>query len=266
MTENSVVKAILDQKQKDVERLSAVTPLRELRAVATDLPQTRPFLAAKSGDISLIGEIKRASPSKGVIRSKLLPAEIAKIYHNAGAAAISVITEEHFFWGNPGFIAEVRAATPLPVLRKDFIFCEWQIYETRTLTADAVLLIASILTKSQLEDLIGLARAVGLECLVEVHSEKDLDKVPKDTRIVGVNNRDLETFRTDLAVAERMIPLIRSRGRSDRIVVAESGIFCRKDVERMQTAGADAILVGEALMRERDIPAKIAELLGRTEG
>jgi indole-3-glycerol phosphate synthase len=266
MTETTVVDAILAKKRDDVKRLSAATPLGELRALAADMPPTRPFLATKNNGISLIAEIKRASPSKGPIRPELSPAEIAKTYHSAGAAAVSVLTEEHFFLGRPEFIAEVHSASPLPVLRKDFVFSEWQIYETRVLKADAVLLIAAILNKNQLEDLFDCAIALGLECLIEIHSEDDLEKVPPKARVVGVNNRDLRTFHTDLAVAERMVPLIRSCGPDNRVVVAESGIFCRKDVERMQAAGADAILVGEALMREHDISAKIAELLGRAKG
>lgn len=259
----TVLQQIIESTRETVRQRSAAAPASELRARIEDLPPTRPFLQPPFDGIALIAEIKRASPSKGIIRPELSPAEVARVYWQAGAAAVSVLTEERFFLGHPSFVEQVRCACPLPVLRKDFIVDPWQMYETRAIGADAVLLIAAVLDEPLLRDLFGLANELDLECLVEVHSPDDLAKVPSDARVVGVNARDLHTFRTDLGVAVRMIPAVVASGRPDRIAVAESGIFSRSDVERVAAVGASAVLVGEALMREDDIAGKVAELLGR---
>jgi len=259
----TALQQIIESTRDTVRRRSSLASTSELKARIKDLPPPRPFLQPPIHDIALIAEIKRASPSKGPIRPELSPAEVARTYWQAGAAAVSVLTEERFFLGHPSFIHDVRGACPLPVLRKDFIVDPWQMYETRAIEADAVLLIATVLDSPLLRDLLDLADELKLECLVEVHTLEDLAKVPPDVRVVGVNARDLHTFATDLGVAERLIPEVIASGRPGRIAVAESGIFTRSDVERVRAAGASAVLVGEALMRANDIAAKVGELLGR---
>ncbi|MGQ9523449.1 MAG: indole-3-glycerol phosphate synthase TrpC [Armatimonadota bacterium] len=259
----TVLQQIIDSTRETVLQRSSSTPIGELKASVRDLPPPRPFLHPPFDGTALIAEIKRASPSKGLIRPDLSPREIAHTYCKSGASAVSVLTEERFFLGHPSYIQEVRTACPLPILRKDFILDPWQVYETRALGADAMLLIATMLDPALLSDLLGLASELQLECLVEVHSPDDLAKFPSSVRVVGVNSRDLHSFTTDLAVAERLIPEVIAHGQSGRIAVAESGIFTRRDVERVRAAGASAVLVGEALMREADIAGKIAELLGK---
>jgi indole-3-glycerol phosphate synthase len=208
----------------------------------------------------VIAEVKRSSPSKGRIREDFNPAEIAGVYEDHGASAISILTERKFFEGNAAYVPQIRRAVRLPLLRKDFIIDPYQISETRVLGADALLLIARLLEANELQDFIGLSTELGLAALVEVHDEGDVDKaVSSGARIVGINNRDLATFRTDLDVSIRLARRI-PQGIT---VVSESGINSRGDVETLMSAGIHAVLVGESLMREQDIGKKLRELLGK---
>lgn len=228
--------------------------------LASMLPPTKSFYAAlkNNREVTLIAEVKKASPSKGVIRADFNPLEIACIYNDNGAGAISVLTEEKFFQGSPAYIEALRRSINLPLLRKDFIIDPIQIYEARLLGADAILLIAAILKDELLIKFQQLAGDLGLDCLVEVHTVEELGRVLNTgARIIGINNRDLQTFKTDLSTTFRL----RDKIKNPHIaVVSESGINTRQDVIAMAQHGIDAILVGEALIRENDIAAKVREL------
>ena len=225
---------------------------------AEDERTPRDFLGAlqKSG-LSVIAEVKKASPSKGVIREDFTPIGIAKEYEKAGANAISVLTEKHYFGGSSEYLQAIREKTDLPILRKDFIIDAYQIYESLVIGADAVLLIAALLDSFTIARFMRIADTLGLACLVEAHNEKEL-RIALDAgaRIVGINNRDLKTFEVDLGTTERLAKLIPA----DRVVVAESGIVTNADMKAVASYGADAVLVGEALMRSDNIPGKLAGL------
>ena len=211
---------------------------------------------------SLIAEIKKASPSKGLLREDFNPLKIAEVYEKKEVSAISVITEERFFMGRLEYLEKVKALVSQPVLRKDFLFDKYQIYESRLARADAVLLIAASLEKSEIEDLKGLAQELSLDCLVEVHTLKELDKaLYGGAEIVGVNNRDLSTFKVDINRTLEMLPDIPD----DRVVVSESGISTYEDVDILAHSRIDAMLIGTAIMKSPDIGKKIDELLGRDE-
>ena len=228
------------------------------------MEKPRDFRAAiKRGDrhIRLIAEVKKASPSKGVIRKDFDPVGIARIYEDKAVDAISVLTEEDFFSGDLGYIPQIRKAVTRPVLRKDFIFEEYQIYESRASGADAVLLIAAMLDTAQAGDYLELARELGLSVLFEVHSFEELEKaLSLKADIIGINNRDLKTLSMDLNATF----LLKKEIPSDRVVVSESGIKTRDDVTRLDERGVDAMLIGTTLMESRDIGKKIDELRGIT--
>jgi len=210
---------------------------------------------------SIIAEVKRRSPSKGRIRGDFDPLKIAALYQENGAVAVSVLTDEEFFGGHRTYLSAIREVVDIPLLRKDFIIDPYQIYETRALGGDALLLIASLL-EGQLEEYIHLAQKVGLATLVEVHTREELEKaLAADAEIIGINNRDLKTFSTDLRITLELAPSIPE----DRIVVSESGINTREDIETLMQAGVHSFLVGEALMRAEDIGRKLRELLGSGE-
>jgi len=213
--------------------------------------------------VALIAEVKRASPSAGIIRDDFDPRALAREYHSAGAACISVLTDQRFFKGSLDDLRNVRRSVPLPLLRKDFIIDERQILESIQCGADAILLIAAILGDAELGRLHSLAASAGLAVLVEVHDEHDLERaLGCGARLIGINNRDLRTFKVDVAVTERLARAIRSSpANQDILLVSESGIKTRADVERVKRAGADAILVGETLMRAPAIQQKVVELL-----
>jgi indole-3-glycerol phosphate synthase len=259
--EKMILQKIVENKREEVARQKEILPLGELRQMLSDRPPTCDFAGAiRSRGCAVIAEVKRSSPSKGRIREDFNPVEIAGIYEDNGASAISILTERKFFEGNAAYLPQIRKAVGLPLLRKDFIIDTYQINETRVLGADALLLIARLLEAGELRDFIGLASELGLAALVEVHDEADVEKaVSSGTRIVGINNRDLATFRTDLDVSIRLARRI-PKGIT---VVSESGINCRGDVERLMSAGIHAVLVGESLMREKDIGKKLRELLGK---
>ncbi len=266
------LESIISYKRKEIERDKIRAPLETLKSKITDLPPTRNFkeaiskapglegpLARREG-LNLIAEIKRASPSKGVIRREFNPVEIAKIYQESGASAISVLTTEKFFYGSLAFLSQVKEVTTIPILQKDFIVDEYQIYQARVNKADAILLIASILVEAQINSFLECAHNLGLDCLVEVHSKEELSKaLASKAQIIGINNRDLTTLTTDLFTTLSLSKLVPQ----DRILVSESGIETQEDVKRLKECGVKAILVGEALMRTPDIRAKIKELLGR---
>ena len=256
-----ILQKIVENKLAELEQQKQILPLGELRQVLADVPPTLDFEKAIRGRAcAVIAEIKRSSPSKGRIREDFDPVQIARTYELYGASALSVLTEKKFFEGHHAYVPRIRRAVRLPILRKDFIVDPYQISETRVLGADALLLIARILEVEQLQEFIGLSSELSLASLVEVHDEADLEKaITSGARIVGINNRDLATFRTDLGVSMRLASLI-PRGVTR---VSESGISTRDDVEQVVSAGFHAILVGESLLRQKDIGKKLRELLGR---
>ena len=255
-----ILQKIVENKREEVARQKEILPLGELRQMLADRPPTRDFEGAiRDRGCVVIAEVKRSSPSKGLIREDFNPIEIAGIYEDNGASAISILTERKFF-GNAAYVPQISRVVGLPLLRKDFIIDPYQINETRVLGADALLLIARLLEAGELRDFIGLASELGLAALVEVHNAADMEKaVSSGARIVGINNRDLATFRTDLEVSIRLARRI-PKGIT---VVSESGIDSRGDIEKLMEAGIDAFLVGESLMREKDVGKKLRELLGR---
>jgi len=235
----------------------------DLKSRIRDREPVRDFYGAISSGtgLKLIAEIKQASPSQGLLRDRFDPAGIARIYEEEGAAAISVLTEERFFKGSLEYLGLVRKAVKSPLLRKDFVIDPYQIQEARAFDTDAVLLIAAILDDSRLLDFQSMARDLGMESLVEVHTEAERDRALKaGARLIGINNRDLATFKTDLETTFNLIRGIPD----DRVVVSESGISRRKDVERLMESEADAVLIGETFMKSPDIRAKIRELFVKT--
>ncbi len=254
---------ILDQivttKRQEVASLKKTTPLARLQEATNNLPPTRDFKQAISNrPCAIIAEVKRSSPSKGRIREHFDPVQIASLYQEHGAQAVSVLTDEQFFEGKGAYLAAIKKAIALPVLRKDFIIDEYQIYETRVLGGDALLLIASILDKGQLQEYIQLAEQLGVAPLVEVHTREELTKaLNAGAEIIGINNRDLQTFTTDLKRTLELAPLI-PQGKT---IVAESGIATRRDIELLMQAGVHCFLIGETLMRAHDIGKKLGELL-----
>lgn len=237
----------------------ALFPLSELKPRCRESPSPLDFAGAiRRRRTALIAEVKRSSPSRGRIREDFHPVAIARIYAEGGAAAVSVLTESRFFEGRDSFLLDIRQNVDLPLLRKDFIIDPYQIYETRLLGGDALLLISRILDAGQLKEFIHLSSELGLSSLVEIHDETDLEKaLAAGARIIGINNRDLSTFSTNLEVSLRLAPLVPE----GMTVISESGIRSRNDIERLESAGIHAFLVGETLMREKDIGRKMKELL-----
>ena len=266
---SDILTTIVAEKRREVEALPpGPVTVERLRAALATRGEPRDFLAAlrrpRSGDVALIAEVKKASPSAGVIRADFDPVAIARAYEAAGATCLSVLTDAKFFQGSLEFLRAIRAAVSLPLLRKDFIIDERQILEAVEWGADAILLIAAILDDARLRHFHELARGAGLAALVEVHDAAELDRaLALGAPLIGVNNRDLRTFTVDLATTERLAARLRTppAGR-EVLLVAESGIHSRADVERLRRAGAGAILVGESLMRHADLAAKTRELLG----
>jgi indole-3-glycerol phosphate synthase len=255
-----ILEKIIEVKKEEVAYLKRARPLQELKHAIADLPSPGNFFEAISGrECAIIAEVKRSSPSKGVMREDFDPGRIALAYEENHAAAISVLTDNVFFGGDEIHLAAIKVCVGLPLLRKDFIIDLYQIYETRYLHADAILLIASILEKKQLREYAGLAQSLGLSVLCEVHSESELDKaLSSDAGIIGINNRDLTTFSVDLNTSISLAASIPV----DRIIVSESGISSRSDIERLTNAGIHAFLIGETLMRSDDMGRKLRELLG----
>ena len=259
-----ILKKIVAGKREEVAASRAATSVSELKARIKDLEDVpRGFErhlreAAASDWTAVIAEVKKGSPSKGVIRADFDPLEIAEIYQNNGAACLSVLTDENFFLGHLRYLALIREAVSLPLLRKDFICDPYQIYEARASGADAVLLIAAMLDLDQLREFHAVAKEIHLDVLLEVHDETEMElALQTDCTMIGVNNRNLRTFVTDLNTTGRLSRMLPS----NRLLVAESGINSRADIVRLQADGASAFLIGEAMMREDDIGAKLKELL-----
>ena len=252
---------ILEHKKREIAERKVHFPLSELKRRLKEAPAPLDFEGAvRSRPEALIAEVKRSSPSRGRIREDFDPVAIARLYEEGGAAAISVLTEQRFFEGHDSFLLQVRKNVSIPLLRKDFIVDPYQIYETRLLEGDAILFIARALDRGLLGEFLGLSSELGLSSLVEIHDEDDLDKaVSAGARMIGINNRDLSTFSTDLETSIRLAPLLPK----EVTVISESGIRCRRDMERLRAAGVHGVLVGETLMTARDMAGKIKELLGR---
>lgn len=265
---STILEKIVEQKKREVDALPARTlAAGDLHDAVLERNESRDFLAAlKSpprGDVALIAEVKKASPSAGLIRSDFDPVTIARRYELAGAACISVLTDEQFFQGSLDYLKQIRAAVKLPLLRKDFMIDERQILEAIEWGADAILLIVAILDDERLKTFHELATNAGLAALVEVHDEEELDRaLAIRPTLIGVNNRDLKTFKVDLGTTERLAKKLFA-AQPNALLVAESGIHTRTDVERLKATGAKAILVGESLMRgSGDEVAAARSLLG----
>jgi indole-3-glycerol phosphate synthase len=255
-----ILDRILNYKRSEVQSRMAATPLAELQARANNAPPVRDFAAGlvrnNAGIPAVIAEVKKASPSKGVIRQDFDPVAIARAYEAGGAAAISCLTDEEFFQGSLAYLTAVKQAVSLPVLRKDFIIDEYQIVEARAAGADAILLIVAALDRTQLSDLMRSAQAMGMQCLVETHDEQEMQTaLDICASLIGINNRNLYTFEVSLDTTARLAPMA-----AGRRLVSESGVFTRDDMVSVAAMGADAVLVGEALMRSNDIEAKLKEL------
>jgi len=242
-------------------------PLQQLKSKVEKLPLPRDFLSSlRSASIlpAVIAEVKKASPSKGVIREDFDPVAIARSYEAGGASCLSVLTDKTFFQGGFDVLVEVRDAVDLPLLCKDFILTPYQLYQARAAGADAALLIAAILTDQDLAYLNKVAKALGLTVLVEVHDADELERVLNlgGFPLIGINNRDLTSFETDLATTERLMEQFSSRlAEQGAMLVSESGLFLRSDLDRVQSAGAGAVLVGEALMRQADVEVGLRSLI-----
>ncbi|HXX53891.1 MAG TPA: indole-3-glycerol phosphate synthase TrpC [Thermodesulfovibrionales bacterium] len=261
----SILHKITEKKRERLVYTKGAAPLRDLKARIPDAERPHDFRTAikrDKGRIRFIAEIKKASPSEGVIREDFNPLDIAHIYERKAVDAISVLTEEDFFLGDIRHVPLVKQAVTRPVLRKDFIIDEYQIYESRVYGADAILLIASLLGRSQAEEYLRLCAELGLSVLFEVHNFEELEKAMRlNADIIGINNRDLNTLSVDLHTTsslKREIP-------SGRIVVSESGIRTRNDMQQLDKNGVDAVLIGTSLMKSRDIGKKLDELRGLTE-
>ena len=261
---SDILQKIVAVKRDEVAAGRAVRDLASLRREAEALGGQRDFVAAlqrrvEAGRAAVIAEVKKASPSKGVLRADFRPAEIAASYERHGAAALSVLTDGPFFQGSRAALEAARAATALPVLRKDFMIDAWQLYEARAMGADCVLLIAAILDDAELADFEATAQALGMAVLVEVHDEAELERALRlSTPLVGINNRNLRTFDVSLDATLAMLPKVPA----ERLVVSESGIHSPADVARLRAAGVHCYLVGEAFMRAPDPGAALANLVG----
>jgi indole-3-glycerol phosphate synthase len=259
---SDILKRILAVKREEVSAAQAVTPLAEVRAAAERQPAPRDFLGAlrnrvAAGKPAVIAEIKKASPSRGVLRSDFRPATIAAGYQRHGAACLSVLTDRQFFQGAPAYLAAARAACALPVLRKDFLVDAYQVHEARAMDADAILLIAAALDLPAMRDFEAIADSLGMAVLVEVHDGRELDlALQLRTPLIGINNRNLKSFEVRLQTTLELLPYLPA----DRTVVTESGILASGDVELMREHGVNAFLVGEAFMRAAEPGEALAEL------
>ena len=257
-----ILQRILQRKAEEVRERCARVPLREISARAADADAPRGFRAAlleriAAGAAAVIAEVKKASPSKGVMRADFQPAEIARSYARGGAACLSVLTDVDFFQGADAYLQQARAACRLPVLRKDFVIDAWQIHEARALGADCILLIVAALDDAQLADFSTLAHGLGMDVLVEAHDAPELERaLATPAGLIGINNRSLRTFETALGTTLAL----RDRVPADRLLVTESGIHAPADVARMRGAGVHAFLVGEAFMRAADPGAELQRL------
>ena len=263
-----ILEKIVWEKDREVAAARERVPLEKLKQQVADLPAPRDFSAALRAACrkpAVIAEIKKASPSKGVIREDFDPEAIARAYAAGGASCLSVLTDRQFFQGGFEVLVQVRQVVDLPLLCKDFILSPYQLFQARAAGADAALLIAAILSDQDMAYLLKVARALGLTLLVEVHDAPEMERVLalEGVQLIGINNRNLATFETDLATTEQLTASygeqIRAKG---CLLVSESGLASRDDLDRVQSAGADAVLVGEALMRQADVTAALETLIG----
>jgi indole-3-glycerol phosphate synthase len=255
-----ILDKIIETKKVELEQLTTEVPLARVREAASAMMSTRDFKAALSSrQCAIIAEIKRRSPSKGLLRGDLNAVTMAELYERNGAAAVSVLTDKTFFGGDIQDLTDVRKKIAIPILRKDFVIDAYQIYEARAAGADAVLLIAAVLKDGRLAEFIELAESLRIAALVEIHSREELDRaLSARAEIIGINNRDLKTFKTDLKVSLDMAPLIPEKC----LAVSESGISGRKDIQELMNAGIHAFLVGELLMTAPDAGMRLKELMG----
>ncbi|NLH98469.1 MAG: indole-3-glycerol phosphate synthase TrpC [Chthonomonadales bacterium] len=260
----SVLSEILAEKRTHLERAKRTTSLSTLYRQVADAPPARDFVGAieRATPPALIAEVKQASPSKGLLREDYDPVSLARAYALNGAHCVSVLTEEAHFLGHLSHLTNVARSVPLPIMRKDFLFDEYQIVESRVAGADAVLLIVAALRPTELKSLLQIAHGLHMAAFVEVHNEDELaEAVESGARLIGINNRDLHVFRTDLKTTLTLAPMVPP----DRLVISESGIRSREDMVMLRDAGVRGALVGESLMRAADVGAKVRELLGTTE-
>lgn len=254
MSTPTILKKIIDRKWEEIDERMQLTPLVELKAKVEAASPCRGFIQAiedklAAGESAVIAEIKKASPSKGVLRDHFVPAEIAASYETGGATCLSVLTDVDFFQGRTVYLQEARSACSLPVIRKDFIVDPYQVYEARAMGADCILLIAVALEDKVMADLLALGQSLGMDVLIEVHNEEELQRtLPLNTRLIGINNRNLHTFEVSLKTTVELLAQIPD----DRIVVTESGILSSEDVQFMRDHQVNTFLVGEAFMRADD--------------
>lgn len=264
MNTTDILATILEYKREWVAARKESLPLEQVRQQAGDAAPCRGFYGAlrraiDSGGPAIIAEIKQASPSKGIIRPDFDPAGLAETYAQAGAVCLSVLTDEKFFQGSDLHLQQARAATRLPVLRKDFIIDPYQVYEARVIGADCILLIVAALDDERMQELAATAAAIGLDVLVEVHNREELERaLLLRTPLIGINNRDLHTFETSLQTTLDLLPDMFP----DRTVVTESGIHSRADIELMRSRDVHAFLIGEALLKADDPGVKLSEMIG----
>ena len=254
-----IIDKIIADKRAELLDTKAALPLEEVKAMAADATQTVDFASVLIDPerLTIIAEVKKASPSKGIIRADFDPVGIAAVYEQSGARAVSVLTERKYFQGDLRFLRDISEGVNIPVLRKDFIFDPYQVYESRANGADAVLLIASVLSPGEIRDLYHLAKELGMDAVLEVHDEADVAKAAaSNCLVIGINNRDLKTFEVDIKNTAYLIEDIPE----GRVVISESGISTLEDLKYLRGAGADAALIGEAIMREKDYGRKLREL------
>ena len=257
-----ILKQILHRKVEEIAEASSRVSLRQLSNVVANSPPARGFVEAihtrlQVNQMAIIAEIKKASPSKGVLRNQFDPVQIAKSYEQHGAACLSVLTDRDFFQGANEYLQQIREACLLPLLRKDFIIDPYQVYEARAIGADCILLIVAALGDAQLHDLAGLANYLGMDVLIEVHNQEELDRALRlNSRLIGINNRDLHTFTTRLETTLDLLKWIPKK----HIVVSESGIHAAKDITLLSTAGVRAFLIGEAFMKAPEPGVAMANL------